>query len=250
MERTEIIKPRGKLAVNPANMEIDERKYTRKVGLQSCYLRFIFALISFASLVVCVANALDTRPAIPGAPVEQHVVYEKSILFGAISLIACIYFAYDGKRNYDALALHAHQKFTDGDVLPGRVISLNPTRIAVMADLGLTASVWVLKVIEQPLTDVDIPNLKAGSRVPCATYYLRASESQWEDLLPEALALATDNQAQITRIGGTISEQAWEDLETVIPQLPNNPEPGLYPVRLLDFMESDTVNDGKPKQES
>lgn len=125
-------------------------------------------------------------------------------------------------------------RFVAGCVNPAQIVSLDPPRVAVLANLssGFGPDVPALKILDQPLHRMLRPAVLAvGQRLAAVALYrpdLRHGASHWIDFDPIVVNTGAASLTDVERVESTISESDWRELQAAVNQLPSPAEPGLY----------------------
>ena len=125
-------------------------------------------------------------------------------------------------------------QFMAGCVNPGRIVSVNPPRIAVYTDLstGASRAYPVIKVLEHPLLKMSSGFPRVGQNVSTIAVYRGAQEdcAHRFDFEPVVTDIVTGNQSEIQRVFSSIPHDEWQQLDVGLSLLPANPSPGIYPM--------------------
>jgi Protein of unknown function (DUF3239) len=119
--------------------------------------------------------------------------------------------------------------FNIGDTLPGKVIALNPVRVAVCTDLSTgEGSCPVLKIVKVPLKQVMGMPVEVGQNlVMVATYQRPISKNRWANFNPKPLEAATNDYVRIYELLNSIAQNEWMELLSAIHAI-GTCKPGLY----------------------
>jgi hypothetical protein len=140
-------------------------------------------------------------------------------IFGALAaLFGILYF------------IRVKDHFQYGDANPGRVVSLNPTCIAVATNLRKgPGSYPVLKIVQIPLKKSLGKPLAIGDSVPTVALYGSSDPEspRWSDFYPHPVECATGSREQIESVEATFTEKDYAKLESALAQVPHK-TPGLH----------------------
>ena len=122
------------------------------------------------------------------------------------------------------------EHFLHGDANPGRVVSLNPTCIAVATDLRKGRGRYpVLKIVPIPLKTSLGKSLAIGDSVPTVALYGNSAPNipRWSDFYPQPVECATKTRGQIEGVEATFTEEDYAKLEAALAKVPQK-TPGLH----------------------
>ena len=128
----------------------------------------------------------------------------------------------------------AKQKFWNGDVCPGVVLSAKENLVAVYADLVAAGDRPdpVIQILRQPLPRMTTGQAYDGMRVATAAFYIgNARDAAWKNFWPEVINCVIHDPAQIERVLGSIPEEQWQMLEAGLARVPRA-TPGLHHIDL------------------
>jgi len=138
-------------------------------------------------------------------------------------------------------------KFKGGDINPGRVISLDPLKVATITNMGKSGGGFpILKIFETNLPEED---KYLGKNIPTIALYGQGMSDLpfWVTFEPVALSLGVKNRNSIDEIISQFTEEDLNQLELSIKQV-NSDQPGIYKVDygVNDWknFESVDINDG------
>jgi hypothetical protein len=125
-----------------------------------------------------------------------------------------------------------------GNVLPGKVIAIQPTTLAFLAEPAKSPrpGTWerpALWVERGPLPTAVGATPEVGSPiVAIAGYSGPVSEPYWRSFCPLPVDWVANDAEVSRRLLATINGDEWEILEHAVAQLPERPDQKMYPVQL------------------
>lgn len=118
---------------------------------------------------------------------------------------------------------HLYHYSFNGDLNPGKVVSVKPLRLAVAADLSIGEKEYkVVKIISPNIKYCGSRRLKVGDRVPTIALYChpQAKEYRWGDLTPKPVQCFTFNRFKIEEAKNRIDQHLWDELDNAIRSMP------------------------------
>jgi len=125
----------------------------------------------------------------------------------------------------------AYNTFAAGDVNPGKVLSINPDRVAVATNLTkMFGDYPILKIIETNLPKFE---KKAGNYIPTVALYKDNPYDYpfWAEFLPVPVSHGTSDKAILKARFETFKDEDFETLNNYIDQVPTY-EVGTYKVNI------------------
>jgi hypothetical protein len=124
------------------------------------------------------------------------------------------------------------EHFAHGDLIPGKVISLNPTKIAFLTDMTKgVGSFPAIKVIDRKLNDQRGMALPFDQRVAGVALYYEHTKGEypfWKDVVPHPVQTGTNDASLVNRTLKRIPEKEWKEVDSMLALLTGNPEAALY----------------------
>ena len=119
-----------------------------------------------------------------------------------------------------------------GDLCPGKVVSVNPLRVAVYTDLTQYGKPFeVIKIIETPVMTFGFRKPEVGERVGCVAVYQASQEyaERWANFSPKPVLCLTFSRGKVERTVGRISDELWDELDRNLEMVEERAETiGLY----------------------
>lgn len=125
----------------------------------------------------------------------------------------------------------AYNKFKAGDVNPGKVVSLNPDRVAVATNMSKFGGQYpILRIVEVKLPKYE---RKVGAFIPTvALYYDNPYEYPfWAEFHPVPVSHGVSSKATLQGKLNTFSQEDFLAIDTYLQEV-NTTEPGTYRVQL------------------
>ena len=176
-------------------------------------------------------------PALVAVPIAFSKL-PASLVILIVPAIAAVYFCIriQIRRNW----------FRCGLLIPGRVVALNPTRIAVTTNLsrvGGCPSFMVCRLITFPLEKWAAIPVQIGDRVASTSIYWSYKDDEgdnqaasWATFIVEPVQVGTSDQQQIQEALARLPQQDWLELEAALAQLPIDVPNGTYRVDLSEVI--------------
>ncbi|MEZ6072355.1 MAG: DUF3239 domain-containing protein [Pirellulales bacterium] len=128
--------------------------------------------------------------------------------------------------------VRVQEHFSRGCANPSVVVGLEPMLVAVSTDLTKGYGEYpAVKIVPVRLTTAAGKTPKVGSRLAAvALYYADVDTSvpHWTDFDPRPVDCATSDIEQIERVMNTFTDADWDELETLVKNVPTPYRPGLY----------------------
>jgi len=124
--------------------------------------------------------------------------------------------------------------YKNGDILPAIIISLNPTKIAVMTDLSKHFGYYpIIKVMTFYFTKLNGKPIEIGDKLPInATYFDEENHPKyWSDIWPIPVEFATNDRDVIGEKRYSVPMEDWNLLEDNLYQI-NIEEDGVYKLKI------------------
>jgi hypothetical protein len=121
--------------------------------------------------------------------------------------------------------------FLSGDLLPGKIISTNPTTVAVKTDLskGLGMHFPILRIYH-----IEVPKKfnNLNQRIPIVGTYADPDNKTpyWIYFEPMPLPSGVKKQDHINQKMATFSNKEWQDLDKFCSEVEHNNVPNIYPI--------------------
>lgn len=117
---------------------------------------------------------------------------------------------------------HLREHFIYGCILPGIVVTLKPTLVAVYADVSKgNGSYPAVKIVSIELSRTRTKALRLHDRIALVALFTDKDKTApyWTDFTPLAVESATSDRAIVERVWQSIDEKDWQEVEKTLPQL-------------------------------
>lgn len=150
-----------------------------------------------------------------------------------ISLGFSIYWIYKNRKEIKEYKGWLSRYYKNGNVLPGIVVNVKPTRIATMTNLSKHFGRYpIIKVKSYRFKKLNGRKLAIGDKIPMnATYFDGVNPKHWSDIWPFPIECATSDKNLIGKKRYSIPIEDWNDLEDNLHQI-NPDEDNIYKIRL------------------
>ncbi len=124
-------------------------------------------------------------------------------------------------------------KFKEGDANPGVVIALDPTRIAVLANLANLANAGDFYPVFKIIQEKSMKEARLNDKVATVAFYLGTFDKPyWNNVEPEAVQGVNPDIEVEKKVLETFSQDQWDFIAENIHQIPEDfSSCGLYKIK-------------------